>query len=230
MTQLLVSVKNLEEAKIALAADVDIIDLKNPVDGALGALDAEVILQIVKYVAGRKPVSATIGNLPMEHKTITQKIQQTEKLGVDMIKVGFLNSPTAVDCIVAISQAQFKTKIVGVLFADQSPNFDLIAHFSAANFYGVMLDTQEKSTKNLFDFLPKNTIKSFVKTAKSASLFAGLAGKLSLDSFNISLNFVPNFVGVRTAVCACNVRQHTLQAEKIDFLKELLHKNNMNQI
>ena len=54
VTQLLVSVKNLAEAKIALAADVDIIDLKNPADGALGALSAEDIAQIVQFIAGRK--------------------------------------------------------------------------------------------------------------------------------------------------------------------------------
>ena len=37
MTQLLVSVKNVEETFIALDAGVDIIDLKDPANGALGA-------------------------------------------------------------------------------------------------------------------------------------------------------------------------------------------------
>ena len=38
MTQLLVSVKNSEEAMLVLAAGVDIIDLKDPSMGALGEI------------------------------------------------------------------------------------------------------------------------------------------------------------------------------------------------
>ena len=41
MTQLLISVKNVKETLIALDAGVDIIDLKDPDNGALGALDVD---------------------------------------------------------------------------------------------------------------------------------------------------------------------------------------------
>ena len=230
MTQLLVSVKNLDEAKIALATNVDIIDLKNPADGALGALEPDVIQQVVSYVAGRKPVSATIGNLPMQAKLIAQKIQQTEYLGVDIIKVGFLDNMQTIDCIDEIHKYKFKTKIMAVIFADQIPSFDLIAKFSAAGFYGVMLDTQSKLTKNLFDYSKQDDVERFVKTAKSASLFVGLAGKLSVNLFNSALDFSPNFIGVRSAICAAEVRESSICREKITLLTSLLHKNNILKI
>ncbi len=230
VTQLLVSVKNLAEAKIALAADVDIIDLKNPADGALGALRDEDIAQIVQFVAGRKPVSATIGNLAMQPELLLEKIQQTQHLNVDIIKIGFHQHTATRDCIAAIGQAQFKTKLVAVLFADELPDTDLIAHLSAANFYGVMLDTQTKGLQALFDYMTKNDIQHFVKLAQAASLLVGLAGKLTKDTINLALNLKPSFIGVRSAVCASEQRQYSIISENIHILKNMLRENNMAQI
>ncbi|MFM9834559.1 MAG: (5-formylfuran-3-yl)methyl phosphate synthase, partial [Methylophilaceae bacterium] len=56
--QLLISVKNSEEALIALHAGADVIDLKDPNIGALGALDLETTAQILKVLDGRATVSA----------------------------------------------------------------------------------------------------------------------------------------------------------------------------
>lgn len=50
MTQLLISVKNVEEALIALNCGVDIIDLKDPNIGALGALNLDTSQQILQKV------------------------------------------------------------------------------------------------------------------------------------------------------------------------------------
>ena len=78
MTQMLASVVNLEEALIALEAGTDIIDLKNPAQGALGALLLTVIRDIVMALAGAVPVSATIGDLPMQPDILEKavKLQQ----------------------------------------------------------------------------------------------------------------------------------------------------------
>ncbi|NIQ14333.1 MAG: hypothetical protein GTO02_07985, partial [Candidatus Dadabacteria bacterium] len=66
MSLFLASVTNLEEAKQVLAADADIIDLKNPAEGALGAVDYSVVTEVVNYVNNQCLVSATIGDLPMQ--------------------------------------------------------------------------------------------------------------------------------------------------------------------
>ena len=52
MTQLLISVKNVEETLIALEAGVDIIDLKDPENGALGALDIATSKSILQVISG----------------------------------------------------------------------------------------------------------------------------------------------------------------------------------
>jgi len=61
MTLMLASVTNPAEAEAVWAAGADIIDLKDPAKGALGALDADVAAGIVRSVGKRKPVSAAAG-------------------------------------------------------------------------------------------------------------------------------------------------------------------------
>ena len=59
MTAFLASVMSAEEAGLALEGGADVIDLKDPTSGALGALPVAVIRAAVDRIAGRRPVSAT---------------------------------------------------------------------------------------------------------------------------------------------------------------------------
>jgi len=63
---MLASVTSPEEAAIVLRAGVEIVDLKNPAAGALGALPYQLVEDVVQLVDGQAVVSATIGDLPME--------------------------------------------------------------------------------------------------------------------------------------------------------------------
>ena len=63
MTQLLVSVRDAAEARTAVEGGADLIDIKEPARGPLGAADVDVVEQIIAEVAGRRPVSAALGEL-----------------------------------------------------------------------------------------------------------------------------------------------------------------------
>ena len=63
MTGLLVSVRNAAEAEIALSAGVDLIDVKEPSRGSLGAADPAVWPDVCEVVGGRVPVSIALGEL-----------------------------------------------------------------------------------------------------------------------------------------------------------------------
>ena len=89
MTGMLASVNSLEEALLVLSADVDIIDLKQPAFGALGALDIATVKQIVAEIDGRCPVSATIGDLPVQPDPIFNAVKAMAETEVDYIKIGF---------------------------------------------------------------------------------------------------------------------------------------------
>lgn len=62
--RLLVSVRNLEEARLAAAAGVDFIDLKDPAAGALGALPPAHIAEIVRTLRGRPAATRAAGTIP----------------------------------------------------------------------------------------------------------------------------------------------------------------------
>lgn len=59
--QLLVSVRNAEEAVQAADSGADIIDVKEPEFGSLGFAGGATIREVVDAVAGRIPVSAALG-------------------------------------------------------------------------------------------------------------------------------------------------------------------------
>jgi dihydroneopterin aldolase len=73
MTLFLASVRDAAEAEMALACGADIIDLKDPSQGALGAVSLDAIASTVRCVAGRAPVSATIGDLPLGESDYRQR-------------------------------------------------------------------------------------------------------------------------------------------------------------
>ena len=60
---LLVSVRSPEEVESALAGGADLIDAKEPQHGSLGRPDEATLNRIVESVAGRRPVSAALGEL-----------------------------------------------------------------------------------------------------------------------------------------------------------------------
>ena len=85
----LASVTNADEAGFALLGGADVIDCKDPSSGALGALDEAIVREIVARIAGRLPVSATVGDLPAEPGTIVAAVSSMAATGVDIVKIGF---------------------------------------------------------------------------------------------------------------------------------------------
>src|SRR5262245_3594654 len=63
MTRLLVSVRSAAEAGIALAGGADVIDIKEPSRGPLGAADPQSWSEVLHAVGGRAMVSAALGEL-----------------------------------------------------------------------------------------------------------------------------------------------------------------------
>lgn len=70
MTLLLASVTGAEEAEIAIASGVDIVDLKDASKVALGALPLDTVRAAAQAVAGRRTVRAVTGDVPMDPELI----------------------------------------------------------------------------------------------------------------------------------------------------------------
>lgn len=227
MSKLLASVCSTEEAMMALAAEVDIIDLKNPSAGALGALPIPVIESIVRLVKGQKPVSATIGDIPMEPNLITSAIASVASSGVDIVKVGFFGGDQQRGCIQALSTWAARHKLVAVLFADKELDLSLLQSLHSAGFYGVMLDTAEKNGIGLPDMLEPSELKDFVQKAEALGLLTGLAGALKLSHIENMAKLGATYLGFRSALCEQNDRCSELVKDRIEQVRNMLHKSNM---
>ncbi|ALG66744.1 (5-formylfuran-3-yl)methyl phosphate synthase [Beggiatoa leptomitoformis] len=224
MTRLLASVMNVEEADCALQGGADIIDLKNPLAGALGALPAPTIQSIVKFVQQRVPTSATVGDLPMQPDILYQAVQQTMCYGVDYVKIGFWGKQISLDCIEILQPlTQQGGKLIAVLFADQQPDLNSLCHFARAGFAGVMLDTANKQAGNLTQHLNQQTLKVFIQKAQILGLINGLAGSIGLAQISQLMLLSPFYLGFRGALCVAQQRQSVLQIGAVKQIREAIH-------
>ena len=85
MSGLLASVRSTAEASLAAKHGADIIDLKDPGSGALGALPVNTVRTIVQVLDGVRPVSATIGDIAFRAELIRPAILSMAETGVDRI-------------------------------------------------------------------------------------------------------------------------------------------------
>lgn len=202
--RLLVSVRNLAEARIARAGGAGFIDLKEPRDGALGGLDVATIRQIVRALrdaGGEVPISATIGDRPMDDLAgILTQVAAVGACGVDYVKVGIERRPQARAVIDALASAG--PAVVPVFIADEGVDLALVAHAGGLGFPALMIDTADKRVGSLFDVIDDETLRRFVAIVRDAGAWSGLAGALRLKHLPALVALAPDFAGFRSAVCA----------------------------
>lgn len=222
MTRMLASATGVDEAEIALSGGVDIVDLKDPKAGALGAVSIQTLSRTISLIAGRAPVSAVCGDLPMEPETIRAKAEEIAATGVDYVKIGFFPSANAAACAAALEPLAARTKLIAVLFADLAPDFELLPVFTKHRFHGAMVDTAIKANGRLLDHLPPEQIPGFVDRAKSLGLMVGLSGSLEAPDIPRLLPFAPDFLGFRGALCGDSGRAGSISAEAVSQIRELV--------
>lgn len=222
MTRMLASVINQQELASALDAGVDIIDLKNPQQGALGALPLEMIRHLVTETAGRCPVSATVGDLPPDPRQLTTAIELTADSGVDFIKVGFFSNDNLDDCLQAIARLTDDNAVIAVLFADRQPPVHRLNEFAAAGFRGVMIDTAGKGGGRLLDHISLASLDRFVNETRTLGMLSGLAGSLCLDDIPQLLPLAPDYLGFRGALCEQSQRIAAISPHRLREVREAL--------
>lgn len=229
MTQLLISVKNVEESLVARYAGVDVIDLKDPSVGALGALDIEMVKQIVCKANGSALISATVGEGHQSVSALVSDIKCFASLGVDVVKIAVSDLFQERHFFNEINQlSKAGIKLVAVYFADNELDFSLIPKLQSGGFYGVMLDTQLKQ-ESLLDVQPLEQLKKFVNLSEEHQLMSGLAGSLNKKHIDTLLMLTPGFIGLRGGVCQDKQRASMLMSCKVMEVKALLLNYNINQ-
>lgn len=222
MTGMLASVKNLTEAQLVLEANFDIIDLKQPEFGALGALPVELVSEIVNEINGRCLVSATIGDLPMDAEIIFNAVSKMAKTGVDFVKIGFFPAQNWQEIVQELAAISENTRLIAVLFADTAPDFSIISVLKKASFSGVMLDTMDKQNGSLVEVMTAEKIAEFTELAKKQALICGLAGSLREENIKQLLSLNPDYLGFRGALCVNSNRVNALNISALTRIQQAI--------
>lgn len=207
MTGWLASVADAAEIALILPAAPDILDLKDPGAGALGAWDAGDIAEAVRDLAnvpGRPKLSATVGDHPMRPDALVPAVRRVAATGVDFVKIGFAPEGAPEKCIDALAPlAAEGAGMIAVLFADLWPSDPCclpIDRFAAAGFRGAMLDTAGKRHGLRHHWLDAQ-LGAFVSCTRAHCLLAGLAGSLRVADIPALTALSPDYLGFRGALC-----------------------------
>ena len=208
MTGLLVSVRNGQEARLALEGGADLIDVKEPNRGALGAADPAIWADVLCAVAGAVPTSVALGEVS----------QAGEPADIDTLarfqfaKWGLAHSRRHADWLPRWTERLGRLPPgvipVAVVYADwqraASPRPEQIIEAAAGLRCGVVLfDTFDKQHGGLLDHLSYQELGHLTDQARQAGLRVVFGGGLCRMTIPQVLSLQPDYVAVRGAACRC---------------------------
>jgi dihydroneopterin aldolase len=205
MSLMLASVTGPEEAETAVRHGADIIDLKD-VGAGFGAVASEVVRATVAAVARRRPVSAVIGDAADLERVIAVG-SELAAAGPAWLKIGLPQAALRDDIIRALTLLSRRTRLIGVMFADDGADSAFIPVMAQSGFAGVMLDTAGKTGPRLLDHKDVTALARFIDAAHAHGLMAGLAGSLETPDIPRLLPLKPDVLGFRRALCAGHDRK-----------------------
>jgi hypothetical protein len=226
--QLLISVRDPEEARTALAGGAHIIDAKEPGAGALGMVDSTMLQEIHAVVPRGRALSAALGDahsLPQ----VRRNLRATEGAELWFAKFGFagVSQPKrAAQLLDAAVRASYRwlssPAVVAVAYADweRARSLEparLVQVASAVGARGVLLDTAFKDQGGLFQLWSEERIAELVFSVREVRLLTALAGGLGLEEVERARAMRVDVAGVRGAACEGG-RNGTISLKRVTAL------------
>ena len=227
--RLLVSVIDAAEASLAVAGGVDIVDVKNPAEGSLGAPAPGVIEEVRREVPAELPVSVALGDLPALPGTAALAAVGAARCGAAYVKVGLWGASTEDEAVAMLRAAlDGGVPVVAGAYADaervETRPLDPRALVSAAQRAGVagcLLDTAVKDGRGLLDWRGPDALAALVAEAHAAGLEVALAGALRAEDLPVIRDTGADIAGVRSAACRDGRRTAAIDPGRIARLREL---------
>lgn len=232
--RLLVSVTDPDEADAAVAGGADIVDVKNPSEGSLGAPAPGIVRRVRAAVPARLPVSVALGDLPALPGTAALAAVGAAYAGAAYVKVGLWGTSTveqAVRLLCAVREALDeppRAALVACAYADAErvrprpldPRA-LVRTAREAGADAVLLDTAIKDGRGLLQWLGPRELGALVVEARAAGLEVGLAGSRRAEDLPTIRATGADVVGVRSAACRDGRRDGPLDPECVGRLRAL---------
>ncbi len=221
MTKLLVSVRNVWEAGEALAGGAEVIDVKEPRHGSLGAASPEMrnAVRLAVHPAGSitsaglpspsrsaVPLSAALGEL-LEYRDATAATQLD---GYAYAKVGLAGCGLIDDWQQRwrgwIADLPAATASVAVVYADyraaHAPTpWQILEAAIQTPVRTLLVDTHDKSSGDVLERMTACELADVIAGARTEGFQVALAGSITLDRLSEALRFDPDWIAVRGAVC-----------------------------
>lgn len=203
--KLLVSVRSAAEARAAIAGGADWIDIKEPNRGSLGAADQATIADVLREVAGRRPVSAAAGEW-----NATGDIDWREFPELARIKLGLAGGADEPDVWRQVEsfaeRLPRREMLVLTAYADfpaaRAPcPADVLEQSERLGLEMLLVDSFDKSAGTLFDALDGDELQELIELAREVGMGVVLAGSLSGEALTAACELGPVMVGVRGAAC-----------------------------
>lgn len=226
--RLLISVRHPSEVVAALDGGADLIDVKEPSRGALGAAEPEVVAAVLDVVAGRVPVSAALGEWS-EHALVHAHWHL--ELPLRYVKwglAGYAHTPGwGEDLLEVRRQLPLHTDMVLTAYADYEraraiPPEEVARFARRYRFAAFLLDTHTKDGRSLLDFLSPAQIAGLIQPLQSAGVTVALGGGLRLEHLKMLRGVCPDYFAVRGSACAGSKRTAAIDPVRVRRWKEAL--------
>ncbi len=221
MTRMLASVADAAEAEAVLQLGVDVVDLKDPRRGALGAVQLETARAAIAAIARRSETSAALGDPPYDEDALLAGARALAATGVDYVKLA-VDAPALDRLGDSLSKLARDVNLVGMMFADEQPDFALLAKLSALGFKGAMLDTRDKSLGRLIAHLDVVSLRQFCSECRALNLMSGLAGSLEAPDVPRLMVLAPDVLGFRGALCRAHDRKDAIDPQAVALIRDLI--------
>ncbi len=246
---LLVSVRNAQEASLAAAAGVAIIDVKEPRQGPLGCATANVTAAIAGVVGHRAALTLACGELAAESPTIAADecplAAGSHRILSHLADVLRLLPATAAwPRAVKVGPAGLTINAwrdrfthllarlpegiegVAVAYADWQraaapPTEAVLTEAVQLGVGTLLIDTFDKRGAGLFGVVSPETLQGWSALASSAGITLAVAGRLSPDDVAAASRLGADVVGVRTAACDGG-RDGQISHQRVRFLATLI--------
>jgi len=234
--KVLVSPKDVEEAKAVISGNADIVDVKNPKEGSLGAnfpWVIKTIKQLVEEKGNGMQMSAAIGDFDYKPGTASLAALGAAASGAEYIKIGLYKIKTREEAIEllsgvvkAVKDFDPTKKVVAAFYADHK-RINSISPFEIAEIGKevaidvAMVDTGIKDGRTTLEFMSEEELKSFVAESRSLGIVTALAGALKFDDIPVIKEIGPDILGVRGMVCGGD-RTAQVRAELVTDLRKIV--------
>lgn len=244
--RLLVSVRNPDEARAAIAGGCDILDIKEPHHGSLGMADPVVTAQIIQAARETRPdliISAALGEV-VEWQTepgnrcgtcdhSTSHSGQMVPDGNCLLKIGCAGLRFQPDWRGTLKATReritaplaFPPRWVAVAYADweaaDAPRVsDIVKSALQDDCCGVLIDTFTKTNRWLLDWISLEELHAIADQVHAGGLFLALAGSLTTAELPRLKPVAVDVLAIRGAACVQGQRQAEISKTAVEEFRD----------